>query len=135
MLANWAQWGMMGVGRSDERRNSGGLQLVSLLLVAILAPMAAMLIQLAISRTREFGADETGARLTGNPEGLANALQKLEAAVRLRPMAGANPATAHLFIVNPLAGGGFAKLFMTHPPAEERVRRLRSMRGSVLASS
>jgi heat shock protein HtpX len=135
MLANWAQWGMMGVGRSDERRNSGGLQLVALLLVAILAPMAAMLIQLAISRTREFGADETGARLTGNPEGLANALQKLEAAVRLRPMAGANPATAHLFIVNPLAGGGFAKLFMTHPPAEERVRRLRSMRGSVLASS
>jgi heat shock protein HtpX len=135
MLANWAQWGMMGVGRSDERRNGGGLQLVALLLIAILAPLAAMLIQLAISRTREFGADESGARLTGNPDGLASALQKLEAAVRMRPMVGANPATAHLFIVNPLAGGGIAKLFMTHPPVEERVRRLRSMRGGVLVSS
>jgi heat shock protein HtpX len=135
MLANWAQWSMMGLGRNDNRRHSGGLQLVALLLIAVLAPLAAMLIQLAISRTREFGADETGARLTGNPDGLANALLKLEAAVRARPMVGANPATAHLFIVNPLAGGGIAKLFMTHPPIEERVRRLRAMRGGVAVSS
>jgi heat shock protein HtpX len=87
-----------------------------------------MLIQLAISRTREYGADETGARLTGNPSGLANALEKLDAAVRARPMLGANPATAHLFIVNPLSGRSLLRLFSTHPPLEERLARLRSMR-------
>jgi heat shock protein HtpX len=87
-----------------------------------------MLIQLAISRTREFGADETGARLTGNPHGLASALQKLEAASRAHPLPDANPATAHLFIVNPLAGGTIAKLFSTHPPVEERVRRLQDLK-------
>ena len=130
MLAHWAQWGLMWGGSRDDNRRSGNaaLQLVALLLILILAPLAAMLIQLAISRTREFGADETGARLTGNPSGLASALEKLETAVRAHPLPNANPATAHLFIVNPLRADAIAKLFSTHPPIEERVRRLRSMR-------
>ena len=129
MLAHWAQWGLRWGGRSDDRRhNNAAVQIAALLLIAILAPLAAMLIQLAISRTREYGADETGARLTGNPGGLANALEKLDTAVRARPMLDANPATAHLFIVNPLRMDAIAKLFSTHPPIEERIRRLRSMR-------
>ncbi len=130
MLAHWARWGaMMGGDRSDDRRNSNaGVQVVALLLIAVLAPLAAMLIQLAISRTREFGADETGARLTGNPQGLANALEKLEAGVKALPMDDANPATAHLFIVNPLRAGAITKLFSTHPPVAERIARLRKMR-------
>ncbi len=131
MLAHWAQWGLMfGGGRRDgENRNSNAaLQLVAVLLIVVLAPLAAMLIQLAISRTREYGADEAGARLTGNPSGLANALERLDAAVHAHPLPDANPATTHLFIVNPLRGGAIAKLFSTHPPIEERVRRLRHMR-------
>ena len=129
MLAHWARWGLMFGGRRDDRRgSSSGVQVIALVLIMILAPLAAMLIQLAISRTREYGADDTGAHLTGNPHGLASALEKLEAAVRARPMENANPATAHLFIVNPLHAGAIAKLFSTHPPIAERVRRLRSMR-------
>ena len=129
MLASWARWGLMRRGRDSDRRNgNAAVQLVAFLIVAILAPLAAMLIQLAISRTREYGADETGARLTGNPHGLASALEKLHAAVRAHPLPDANPATAHLFIVNPLRADAIAKLFSTHPPVEERVRRLRSMR-------
>ncbi|MBI2103993.1 MAG: zinc metalloprotease HtpX [Candidatus Omnitrophica bacterium] len=128
MLASWARWGLMFGGRSDRRNSNAAVQLVALLIIAILAPIAAMLIQLAISRTREYGADETGARLTGNPHGLASALEKLHAAVRARPLQNANPATAHLFIVNPLRADAIAKLFSTHPPIEERVRRLRGMR-------
>jgi heat shock protein HtpX len=129
MLADWARWGLMfGGGGRDRRSGNGAVQLIALLLVAILAPLAAMLIQLAISRTREYGADATGARLTGNPQGLASALEKLDAAVHAHPLEGANPATAHLFIVNPLRAGAIAKLFSTHPPVAERVRRLRSMR-------
>ena len=130
MLAHWARWGLMwGGSRNDDRRNSNAaVQLVALLIIAILAPLAAMLIQLAISRTREYGADETGARSTGNPSGLASALEKLDAAVRAYPLADANPATAHLFIVNPLSGDAIARLFSTHPPIAERIRRLRAMR-------
>ncbi len=131
MLASWARWGLMfggGRGRSDSRNGGGGLQVVALLIVAILAPLAAMLVQLAISRTREYGADETGARLTGNPQGLASALEKLDAAARAHPLPNPNPATAHLFIVNPLSGEAFMKLFSTHPPIAERVRRLRDLR-------
>ncbi|MBI3996696.1 MAG: zinc metalloprotease HtpX [Candidatus Omnitrophica bacterium] len=130
-LARMAQWGMMFGGSSrsrDNNRNSGAFQLVVLLLVAILAPLAAMLIQLAISRTREYGADDTGAHLAGTPHGLASALEKLDQAARAYPLPNANPATAHLFIVNPLSAGGIAKLFSTHPPIAERIRRLRSMR-------
>lgn len=131
MASSWARWGLMfGRGRSrDDERNSGGaLQVIALLFVVILAPIAAMLVQLAISRTREYGADETGARLTGNPNGLADALQELERANRANPLPDPNPATAHLFIVNPLSAGGIASLFSTHPPIAERIRRLRSMR-------
>jgi heat shock protein HtpX len=129
MLASWARWAMMfGGGSRDRRSGNGAVQLVALMVVAILAPLAAMLVQLAISRTREYGADATGAKLTGNPHGLASALEKLDAAVHAHPIEDANPATAHLFIVNPLRADAIAKLFSTHPPVEERVRRLRSMR-------
>ena len=130
-LARMAQWSMwMGGGRRNdsENRGSGGLQLVVMLMIAILAPLAAMLIQLAISRTREYGADETGAHLAGSPYPLADALEKLDRAVRNHPLPNANPATAHLFIVNPLSAGAIAGLFSTHPPIAERVKRLRGMR-------
>ena len=131
MLARMAQWGLMWGGGSRDNDRRGGnavLQLVELLLIAILAPLAAMLIQMAISRTREYGADETGAHLAGTPYGLASALEKLERAKQAYPLPNANPATAHLFIVNPLSGGAIANLFSTHPPIAERIRRLRSMR-------
>lgn len=130
MLASWARWGLIfGGGRSGDRRGgNAAVQVAALLAVAILAPLAATIIQLAISRTREFGADETGARLTGNPHGLASALEKLETAAKAHPLPNANPATAHLFIVNPLSADAIMKLFSTHPPVAERVRRLRSMR-------
>ena len=129
MLASWARWAMI-FGGSGRSRNSGGgaVQLIGLLVVAIFAPLAAMLVQLAISRTREYGADATGARLAGTPYGLASALEKLERVNRDYPLPNANPATAHLFIVNPLSGDAVAKLFSTHPPAQERIRRLRAMR-------
>ena len=130
-LAHMAQWGLFwGGSRRDEgeNRNAGALQLVVLLLVIILAPIAAMLIQMAISRTREYGADDAGAHLAGSPYGLADALGKLDRAARAYPLPNANPATAHLFIVNPLSAGSIANLFSTHPPIEERIRRLRSMR-------
>ena len=131
MLADWARWSLwFGSGRSrnEHGRGTAALQLAVILLIVILAPLAAMLIQMAISRTREYGADETGARLTGNPHGLAAALEKLHQAAREHPLPSANPATAHLFIVNPLSAGAIATLFSTHPPVAERVRRLRSMR-------
>jgi heat shock protein HtpX len=129
-LADMARWSMFfgGGHRDDDNRSNGALQLVVMMVVAILAPIAAMLVQLAISRTREYGADATGAHLTGNPHGLANALEKLHQAGRALPMPHANAATAHLFIMNPLSGGALASLFSTHPPVEERVRRLRHMR-------
>ena len=123
MLAHFAQWGAMfgGLGgRHDER----GSNPIALLAMAILAPIAAMIIQMAISRSREYAADATGAQIAGNPYGLARALEKLGALNRRVPMS-ANPATAHMFIVAPLSGGGMLKLFSTHPPLEERIRRLR----------
>jgi len=127
MLANMAQWALMfgGFGRRDEEDNGAG-GLVGGLLMIILAPIAATIIQLAISRAREFEADATGARIAGDPNGLADALEKLDAAVRYRPMLSGNQAMAHLFIVNPF-GGGLSGLFSTHPPIEERVARLRRM--------
>jgi len=130
MLARMAEWSLWFGGRSRSNGNRGAAmaQLVVMLLIAILAPLAAMLIQLAISRTREYGADATGAKLAGTPYGLASALEKLHRATREHPLPNANPATAHLFIVNPLSAGAIATLFSTHPPMEERVRRLRSMR-------
>jgi heat shock protein HtpX len=126
-MAQWSLWLGGGRGRGSENRGSGALQAVALVLIAVLAPLAAMLIQLAISRTREYGADASGARLAGSPFGLASALEKLEMAKHDYPLPNVNPATAHLFIVNPLSGGAIASLFSTHPPVKERVRRLRSI--------
>ncbi len=125
MLANMAQWGLMfGGSRDDEGR---GTNPIALLLTVILAPLAAMLIQMAVSRSREYQADASGAQLTRNPNGLASALTKLGQASGIVPM-DANPATAHLFIVNPLSGRALSSLFATHPPLEERIARLRAMR-------
>jgi heat shock protein HtpX len=111
-------------GGGDRDRGGGALAL----LVVILAPIAAMIIQAAISRSREFAADAGGAEISGKPRALASALQKLEATARRVPLQG-NPATAHMFIVHPFRGGGIGKLFSTHPPTEERVERLLQMRG------
>ena len=127
-MAQWSLWMGGGRDRDSENRGGGALQVVALLLIAILAPLAAMLIQLAISRTREYGADASGARLAGTPYGLASALEKLEMAKNAYPLPNANPATAHLFIINPLSAGAIAGLFSTHPPVKERVARLRSMK-------
>jgi heat shock protein HtpX len=107
--------------RDDDRGGRGGA--LGALLMLILAPIAATLIQLAVSRSREYGADETGAHVTGNPYALARALQKLDAYSKRRPML-ATPSTAHLFIVAPLAGVDFASLFSTHPPIAKRIERL-----------
>ena len=126
MLANMAHWGMIFGGRSSDDRE-GGHPIVALVMI-IVAPLAAMLVQMAISRSREFGADETGAAISGDPLSLANALRKLERGAQRIPME-ANPATAHMFIVSPLTGGGLMTLFSTHPPMEERIRRLESMSG------
>lgn len=122
-LAHMAQWAAMFGGRSDE--DEGG-SAIGAILMAILAPIAAMLVQMAISRSREYGADAGGASICGNPLSLANALQKLEMANQQIPMQ-ANAATAHMFIVNPLTGGGMMSLFSTHPPMAERIERLREM--------
>jgi len=120
-LAHMAQWGaMFGGGRSDDDEGGG---IFGMLFMAILAPIAAMLVQMAISRSREFGADAAGAHISGNPLSLARALQKLELGSQQIPM-DANAATAHMFIVNPLTGGGMMSLFSTHPPIPERVHRL-----------
>jgi len=130
-LAHMAQWAaMFGGGRRDDEEGSHGGGLLGTLVMAIVAPLAAMLIQMAISRSREFEADASGARLAGSPWGLAKALEKLEMASRMAPM-DATPATAHLFIVNPLRGEGLMSLFSTHPPTQERIARLRAMAGSV----
>jgi heat shock protein HtpX len=125
MLANMAQWGLMFGGSRDEEGR--GTNPIALLLTVILAPIAAMLIQMAVSRSREYQADASGARLTRNPGDLASALAKLGQAARIIPM-NANPATAHLFIVNPLSGRSLASLFATHPPLEDRIARLQAMR-------
>ena len=125
MLANMAQWAMIfGGGRRDDDEGRGGM--IGAIAMIILAPIAAALIQMAISRSREYEADATGARICGNPLWLANALRKLHAGSQRVPL-DANPATAHMFIVNPLRGGGLVKLFSTHPPIEDRIARLESM--------
>jgi heat shock protein HtpX len=133
MLANMAQWSMIfgGFGRSSDDEDSGFGGLIGSLLMILLAPIAATLIQFAITRSREYGADETGAAIHGNPESLARALEKLELATSLRPLP-INPAAAHLFIVNPLRRVSFGGLFSTHPPIAERVRRLRQMQPGLL---
>ena len=126
-LAQMAQWAMIfGGGRSHDD-DEGGSSPIAAIVMMIVGPIAAMLVQMAISRSREYGADEGGARIAGNPVYLANALKKLHMATQRIPM-DANPATSHMFIVNPLTGGGIMKLFSTHPPMEERIARLESMK-------
>jgi heat shock protein HtpX len=127
MLATMAQWAaIFGGGRSSDDDNGGG-GIIGLIAMAIFAPLAAAVIQMAISRSREYLADAGGANITKNPYGLASALEKLTKASQIIPM-DAKPSTAHLFIVNPLSGKAFMNLFSTHPPLEERIARLRSMK-------
>jgi heat shock protein HtpX len=125
MFARMAMWAGMfgGYGGRDER----GGNPIALLATIILAPMAAMLIQAAISRSREFAADAGGARIAGTPYGLADALRKIDAASKRVPL-DANPATAHMFIVKPFSGGGLMSLFSTHPPTEQRIQALLGLR-------
>jgi heat shock protein HtpX len=126
MLAQMAQWAMIFGGGRRDSDDEGGSPIAALVMM-IVAPIAAMLVQMAISRTREFEADKGGALIAGHPSGLANALLKLEKGVQIAPMHDAKPATAHMFIVNPLTGGGLLKLFSTHPPIAERVKKLNEM--------
>ena len=125
-MAQMAQWAAMFGGRRSDDEDSGGGGALGAVLMAIVAPIAAMLIQMAISRAREYQADATGARIAGTARGLAGALEKMDMASRMAPMH-VTPATAHLYIVNPLSGGGIASLFSTHPPIQERIARLRAM--------
>jgi heat shock protein HtpX len=124
-LAHMAQWSAMFGGRRDD--DEGGSNPIAMIAMAIVAPIAAMLVQMAVSRAREYQADATGAHLAGRTWGLAKALEKLQMAQQVAPM-NANPATAHLFIVNPLSGQALMSLFSTHPPLEQRVARLRAMK-------
>lgn len=126
-LAYIAKWGaILGGGRNSDNENNGNP--LGLLIMAIIAPIAALIIQMAISRAREYKADEAGAKFSGNPDFLASALLKLEKGNEIIPMEDAKPATAHMFIVNPLHGDIFRSLFSTHPKIEDRVRKLREMR-------
>src|ERR1700716_3391043 len=133
LIANMAQWALMfgGFGGRDERDSQGTGGIFAGLLMIILAPIAATLIQLAVSRSREFEADHTGAEVSGDPMALASALRKLERATQVVPAQTAEPAFAHLYIVNPLKGQTLAGLFSTHPPLEERIRRLEDMAAGI----
>ncbi len=125
-LAHMAQWAAMFRGRGSDD-DEGSSNPLAAILMAVLAPIAAMLVQMAVSRAREYQADATGAQIAGKTWGLAKALEKLQMAQQVVPM-NANPATAHLFIVNPLSGRSLMNLFSTHPPLEDRIARLRAMR-------
>ncbi len=130
MIANMLQWGAMfgGFGgRSDEEGHGPG-NIIGLLATIIIAPIVALIVQMAISRTREFAADATGARLSGTPLSLASALRKLETAAHRIPMMAGNTGSAHLFIVNPFTGESLMRLFSTHPSTEERIARLEAIR-------
>jgi heat shock protein HtpX len=132
MLANAAMWSSMFGSHQNSEEDEGGSPLAGLLGVLI-APVAATLIQMSISRTREFLADEAGARYSGTPLALASALRKIEACSRSVPMHSGSPATAHLFIHNPFSAEGLASLFRTHPPTEERIERLMAMASGPLS--
>ncbi len=127
-LAHMARFAAIfgGGGSSEDRR--GGTNPLAMLALAILAPFAAMLIQMAVSRQREYAADHSGAELVGSPMGLASALRKIDAAAKQLPMQDATPATAHLFIMNPFTLQGISSLFQTHPPTEARIKALMEMR-------
>ena len=127
MVANMAKWGAIFGGFGGRDNDEGGGNIFTVIIFSMLAAFAAMLIQLAISRSREYLADESGARLSGNPLNLANALRRLETGIARSPMQDANPSTAHLFIANPFAAKGILALFSTHPPMEERIKRLEEM--------
>ena len=128
MIGNMLQWGaMFGAGRGDDENGGGSGGLIGSLAMAIIAPIAALLIQMAVSRSREYLADASGADICGRPLALAGALRKLHSASQAIPMQNARPATAHMFIVNPLSGGRLMSLFSTHPPMEERIARLESL--------
>ena len=122
-IAQMAGWVFMFGRGSNDRGGSG----IGGLVLLILSPILAMLIQMAISRSREFAADKGGAEFTGNPLGLASALQKISRGNQLKPVYNSDPTTAHMFIINPLHGGGMSKLFSTHPSTEERIKRLQAM--------
>jgi len=124
-LAHVARWGLLFTGYGGRDRN--GANGLSVLLMIILAPLAALLVQLAISRQREYAADAGAAKMAGHPFGLVRALEKLGHFAKRVPMRGVEPATAHLYIVNPFSGGALASLFSTHPPLEERIQRLQSL--------
>jgi heat shock protein HtpX len=132
-LAQMAQWAMI-FGGNRDRDEEGGGNIFGFIVMMIVAPIAAMLIQMAVSRSREYGADEGGAKITGDPLALANALRKLHMGAQNIPLEANNAtanATAHMFIVNPLTGHGLASLFSTHPPMEERIARLEAMAGKM----
>ena len=127
-LIDMARWGLMfGGGNREERERGGALNMAAFLVISILAPLIAMLIQMAVSRSREYQADESGAKLCRKPLALASALEKIQAVAARRPLEGANPATAHLFIVNPFSAQGMMQLFSTHPPVEKRVAILNQL--------
>jgi heat shock protein HtpX len=127
-IASMARWAAI-FGGGGGGRDRDGVNPIGLLVAAVVAPLAAMLIQMAISRSREYGADEAGAQFAGNPYGLANALKKLQTVSARIPLK-ASPSTAHMFIVKPFTGGGIFSLFATHPPLEKRIARLMEMRGA-----
>jgi heat shock protein HtpX len=132
-IAQMAQWAMI-FGGNRDRDEEGGGGIFGLIVMMIVAPIAAMLIQMAVSRSREYGADEGGAKITGDPLALASALKKLHMGAQNIPLEANNAtanATAHMFIVNPLTGHGLASLFSTHPPMEERIARLEAMAGKM----
>jgi heat shock protein HtpX len=132
-LAQMAQWAMI-FGGNRDRDEEGGSNIFGLIVMMVVAPIAAMLIQMAVSRSREYGADEGGAKITGDPLALASALKKLHMGAQNIPLETNNAtanATAHMFIVNPLTGAGLASLFSTHPPMEERIARLEAMAGKM----
>ena len=125
MLGNMLQWVAIFGGGNNEDEEGGGI--VGGFAMAFIAPTAAMLIQMAVSRSREFHADASGARISGKPLALAGALRKLQMGVQVAPMKEATPATSHMFIVNPLSSASMLKLFSTHPPMEARITRLELM--------
>jgi len=126
MMANMAQWAMIFGGRSDDEDSNP----IAAIAMMIIAPIAAMLIQMAISRSREYLADQRGAKLSGKPHALASALAKISGVSEQIPMAQATPSTAHMMIMNPLSGKSMMSLFSTHPPVQERIARLQAMAGN-----
>lgn len=134
LLATMARWSALFGGVRGEDDEGSGLGMIGLIAMSIIAPIGAMIIQMAISRSREYLADDTGARFSQHPEGLARALEKLGGYSRKIPLA-ANPSTAHMLIISPLSGGSLMHLFSTHPPIEDRIARLRGRRSGTSSES